>query len=123
MIRALAVLLLFASPAVAELSAQWSHASAPGGQFEGGYTGKGGEFINYSCTSFSHYFPRDSVRSEYLVESTRQSVCPWKGTASYYSLNVNGETNADAAWFYPAPKSAAAEIKDRIAFWRGVKVA
>lgn len=53
MIRALAVLLLFASPAVAELSAQWSHASAPGGQFEGGYTGKGGEFINYSCTSFS----------------------------------------------------------------------
>ncbi|MDH0615679.1 MULTISPECIES: DUF427 domain-containing protein [unclassified Agrobacterium] len=71
----------------------------------------------------NHYFPRDSVRSEYLVESTRQSVCPWKGTASYYSLNVNGETNADAAWFYPAPKSAAAEIKDRIAFWRGVKVA
>jgi uncharacterized protein (DUF427 family) len=49
-------------------------------------------------------------------------VCPWKGTASYYSLNVDGQTNTDAAWFYPIPKSAAAEIKGRVAFWRGVQV-
>lgn len=70
----------------------------------------------------NHYFPRDSVKTEYLVQSARQSVCPWKGTASYYSLAVDGKTNTDAAWYYAKPKSAAAEIKDRIAFWRGVEV-
>ena len=70
----------------------------------------------------NHYFPEADVRSDVLVSSTTTSVCPWKGTASYYSLEVDGERNADAAWYYPAPKDAAAEIKDRVAFWKGVVV-
>jgi len=70
----------------------------------------------------NHYFPPDSVRKEYLQPSSTHTSCPWKGLASYYNLVVNGETNEDAAWYYPEPKGAAAEIKDRIAFWRGVKV-
>ena len=70
----------------------------------------------------NHYFPRDAVRSELLRDSQNHSVCPWKGTASYYSVEVDGQTNRDAAWFYPEPKEAAAQIKDRIAFWRGVEV-
>ena len=68
------------------------------------------------------YFPRGSVRDDLLRPSSRTSVCPWKGTASYYSLEVNGQVNADAAWYYPAPKSAASQIKDRVAFWKGVQV-
>lgn len=68
------------------------------------------------------YFPLAAVKNEYLRESATHSVCPWKGTASYYSLEVDGKTNADAAWFYPEPKSAAAEIKDRVAFWKGVAI-
>ncbi|QTN19520.1 DUF427 domain-containing protein [Brevundimonas sp. AJA228-03] len=70
----------------------------------------------------NHYFPRDAVRAEYLTPSTTTSVCPWKGTASYHSLVVDGKENRDAAWFYPTPRSAAAEIADRIAFWKGVEV-
>jgi uncharacterized protein (DUF427 family) len=70
----------------------------------------------------NHYFPLDSVKADYLVKSTKTSVCPWKGTANYYSLNVNGQTNPDAAWYYADPKPAAAEIKGRVAFWRGVQV-
>lgn len=70
----------------------------------------------------NHYFPRESVRADVLRESDTHSVCPWKGTASYYSLEVDGETNADAAWYYPTPKDAAGEIKDHIAFWKGVQV-
>lgn len=70
----------------------------------------------------NHYFPLDSVKADYLVTSAKTSVCPWKGTANYYSLSVNGQTNADAAWYYADPKSAAAEIKGRVAFWRGVQV-
>jgi len=70
----------------------------------------------------NHYFPRASVKAEYLAPSTTTSVCPWKGTASYHSLVVDGKENKDAAWFYPTPKSAAAEIEDRIAFWKGVDV-
>lgn len=70
----------------------------------------------------NHYFPAIAVKREYLKESPTHSVCPWKGTASYYSLVVDGEENNDAAWFYPDPKPAAAGIKDRIAFWRGVRV-
>jgi uncharacterized protein (DUF427 family) len=70
----------------------------------------------------NHYFPPDSVRKEYLQPSSTHTTCPWKGLASYYNLVVNGETNKDAAWYYPDPKDAAAEITDRIAFWRGVKV-
>jgi uncharacterized protein (DUF427 family) len=68
------------------------------------------------------YFPIDSLNKTLLKESTTKSVCPWKGTASYYSLAVDGKENKDAAWFYPEPKSAAAEIKDRVAFWKGVTV-
>lgn len=70
----------------------------------------------------NHYFPVSSVRSDLLETSDRHSVCPWKGTASYYSIQVDGQTNPDAAWFYPEPKDAAAEIKDHVAFWKGVKV-
>ena len=70
----------------------------------------------------NYYFPANSVHREFLRESTTSSVCPWKGTASYYSLEVNGQTNTDAVWYYPHPKDAAAEIKDRVAFWRGVVV-
>ncbi len=68
------------------------------------------------------YFPNGAVKREYLTESSAHTTCPWKGVASYYNLVVDGQTNADAAWYYPAPKDAAAEIKDRVAFWRGVEV-
>jgi uncharacterized protein (DUF427 family) len=70
----------------------------------------------------NHYFPKDSVRADLLASSATHSVCPWKGTASYYSVVVDGETNPDAAWYYPAPKDAAVEITDHVAFWHGVKV-
>ena len=70
----------------------------------------------------NHYFPSDSIRREHFRESGTHTVCPWKGTASYYDVVVGGEVNKDAAWFYPEPKDAAAEIKDRVAFWHGVKV-
>jgi uncharacterized protein (DUF427 family) len=70
----------------------------------------------------NHYFPKASINCDHFVESSKQTSCPWKGTASYYSIVVDGETNADAAWYYPDPKDAAAEIKDRIAFWKGVQV-
>ncbi len=70
----------------------------------------------------NHYFPRDAVDPAVLTASATTSNCPWKGTASYHSLVVNGKENKDAAWFYADPKSAAAEIKDRIAFWKGVEV-
>jgi uncharacterized protein (DUF427 family) len=70
----------------------------------------------------NHYFPPESVRKEYLQSSSHTSVCPWKGLASYYTLNVDGKTNTDAAWYYPEPKSAAQQIKGRVAFWKGVNV-
>ena len=70
----------------------------------------------------NHYFPPDSIRREHFRESETHTVCPWKGTASYYDVVVGGEVNSDAAWYYPRPKDAAKEIKDRVAFWRGVKV-
>jgi len=70
----------------------------------------------------NHYFPPDSVNREYLQESNTHTTCPWKGQASYYSVKVNGQVNQDAAWYYPQPKPAAAEIKDYVAFWRGVRV-
>jgi uncharacterized protein (DUF427 family) len=71
----------------------------------------------------NHYFPKDSVAADLLKPSATQTTCPWKGGAHYYSVVVDGAENTDAAWYYPQPKSAAAEIKDRIAFWKGVKVA
>jgi len=70
----------------------------------------------------NHYFPREAVKPEYLSDSTQTSFCPWKGTASYHSVHVGGKTNTDAAWYYDDPKEAAAEIKDHIAFWKGVEV-
>lgn len=70
----------------------------------------------------NHYFPKESVKEEFLRPSAAHSVCPWKGTASYYSLEVDGRTNPDAAWYYPEPKTAASGIKGMIAFWKGVRV-
>lgn len=70
----------------------------------------------------NHYFPKDSVKADYLTESATHTTCPWKGLASYYSLSVDGKTNTDAAWYYPEPKQAASQIKDYIAFWKGVQV-
>ena len=71
----------------------------------------------------NHYFLLDAVRDGVLSSSDTHSVCPWKGTASYYSVTVGRQTNADAAWFYPEPKDAAKEIAGRVAFWKGVEVA
>jgi uncharacterized protein (DUF427 family) len=68
------------------------------------------------------YFPPDAINRSYLRESDTQTVCPWKGTASYYTIVVDGQENKDAAWYYPAPKSAAQHITQYVAFWRGVKV-
>lgn len=70
----------------------------------------------------NHYFPLDSVVSDFLRKSPTTSFCPWKGTAEYYTLAVGGEENTDAAWYYADPKEAAKEIKGRVAFWRGVEV-
>ena len=70
----------------------------------------------------NHYFPPDSVNREYFTDSQTSTHCPWKGDASYYTLDIDGATNVDAAWYYPTPKDAAAEIKGYIAFWRGVEV-
>lgn len=70
----------------------------------------------------NHYFPPDSVRPEYLRDSAYTSNCPWKGLASYKSLVVDGAENPDAAWYYPTPSAAAANIRDHYAFWRGVEI-
>jgi len=70
----------------------------------------------------NQYFPRDAVNEEYFEESATHSTCPWKGEASYLSVVVDGQTNKDAAWYYPEPKDAAKEIKGCVAFWKGVKV-
>lgn len=70
----------------------------------------------------NHYFPADALNREHFRPSDRQSVCPWKGTASYFDVVVGDQVNASAAWYYPTPKDAASEIKDRVAFWRGVEV-
>jgi len=70
----------------------------------------------------NHYFPLDAVRPGALTPSSTTSVCPWKGTAEYYSVQAGGDENRDAAWYYAEPKPAAAEIAGRVAFWKGVKV-
>ena len=70
----------------------------------------------------NQYFPPDAIKRSYFKESTTHTVCSWKGTASYYDVVVNGQTNKDAAWYYPDPKDAAQQIKGYIAFWHGVKV-
>ncbi len=70
----------------------------------------------------NHYFPATSIKREFFKDSASHTVCSWKGTASYYTLEINSARNPDAAWYYPEPKDAAKEIKDRIAFWKGVQV-
>jgi uncharacterized protein (DUF427 family) len=70
----------------------------------------------------NHYFPPDAVNREHFQASDTHTICHWKGDASYYTVAVDGKTNVDAAWFYPSPKAEAAQIKDYVAFWHGVKV-
>ncbi len=70
----------------------------------------------------NQYFPADSVKREYFRDSQEMTRCPWKGTANYYDLIVDGKVNSNAAWYYANPSTAAAHIKDRVAFWKGVKV-
>ena len=70
----------------------------------------------------NHYFPADSINEEFFTDSDHKTTCPWKGLASYKSIQVDGETNQNAAWYYPDPKDAAKEIKDHFAFWKGVQV-
>lgn len=70
----------------------------------------------------NHYFPKEDVRTNLLRDSSSTSTCPWKGTARYYDVVVGDETNPDAAWYYPDPKPAASEIRDKVAFWKGVEV-
>lgn len=70
----------------------------------------------------NHYFPLGSVREDVLRPSAKQTSCAWKGQASYYSVEVDGQVNEDAAWFYPEPKPEAARISGRVAFWKGVEV-
>ena len=71
----------------------------------------------------NHYFPPESVNRTVMRDSATQTVCPWKGTASYLTVVVDGEENRDAAWYYPEPKDAARQIAGHVAFWRGVTVA
>lgn len=80
------------------------------------------ESNNTEVVEGNHYFPPESINKEYFKESSHSTVCPWKGDASYYHIKVDGETNENAAWYYPAPKDAARQIKDHVAFWHGVKV-
>lgn len=70
----------------------------------------------------NHYFPADSIEQDHFESSDTNTFCGWKGTASYYSIKVDGETNPDAAWYYPDPKPEAENIRGRIAFWKGVEV-
>ena len=70
----------------------------------------------------NHYFPPEAVNRRYLQPSNTNTVCHWKGTASYYDIEVNGKRNRDGAWYYPAPSKAAEDIKDHVAFWRGVEI-
>jgi uncharacterized protein (DUF427 family) len=70
----------------------------------------------------NHYFPPSSIKQEFFFPSDTQTTCHWKGVASYYNVKVGEKVNADAAWYYPEPKKAAASIKDHVAFWRGVTI-
>ena len=70
----------------------------------------------------NHYFPPDSFDRQYFQESNTRTTCPWKGEASYFTIKVGDQVNPDAAWYYPTPKEAAAEIKDYVAFWKGVEI-
>ena len=80
------------------------------------------ESVDTVVVEDNHYFPVSSLQIDFFVDSQHKSICPWKGEASYSSIVVDGKENKDAAWYYPAPKEAAKEIKDRVAFWKGVEV-
>lgn len=80
------------------------------------------ESTDFEVVEGNVYFPVGSITKEFFEPSDHQSVCPWKGTASYHHIVVNGARNDNAAWFYPEPKEAAANIKDHVAFWKGVTV-
>lgn len=70
----------------------------------------------------NHYFPVESINKEYFKKSTTHTLCPWKGEASYFSIEVDGKINEDAAWYYPDPKPEADAIKNYIAFWKGIEI-
>lgn len=70
----------------------------------------------------NHYFPEEAIKKEYVKKSAHHSVCPWKGTASYYDIEVDGKINENAAWYYPETKEGAKHIEGRVAFWKGVEV-
>ena len=70
----------------------------------------------------NHYFPSATLKQEFVLPSNQRSSCAWKGEARYYTLFVDGDTNPDAVWYYPDPKPPAAMVKDRVAFWKGVRV-
>ena len=70
----------------------------------------------------NHYFPAESIKKEFFKESTTHTTCPWKGVASYYTIDVDGNVNNDAAWYYPEPSELARQIKGSVAFWKGVEV-
>lgn len=70
----------------------------------------------------NHYFPAESINQEHFTDSSTTTICPWKGTANYYNVLVEGEENSDAAWYYADPKYAAQQIKNYVAFWKGVEV-
>ena len=70
----------------------------------------------------NHYFPADSIKKEYFKESNTHTTCPWKGLASYYTLEVDGQENVDAAWYYPKASELARQIEGRVAFWKGVEI-
>lgn len=80
------------------------------------------ESDNTKVIEGNHYFPANAVNMDYFKESDTHSVCPWKGTASYYTIAVEGSENKDAAWYYPETKDMAKEIEGFIAFWKGVEV-
>jgi uncharacterized protein (DUF427 family) len=80
------------------------------------------ESDKYETVEGNVYFPPAAIKAEYLRKTDTTTVCSWKGTAHYYSVVVDGAENSDAAWYYPEPKPAAANIKDHVAFWRGVNV-
>jgi uncharacterized protein (DUF427 family) len=70
----------------------------------------------------NQYFPPDAIRQEFLKPNDHHTTCPWKGLASYYDVEIDGKKNSSAAWYYPDPKPAAKQIKDHVAFWRGVRI-
>ena len=80
------------------------------------------ESDNTTVIEGNHYFPEDSINKEFFDASSTHTTCFWKGEASYYSIKVDGKVNKDAAWYYPTPKDAAKAIKNKVAFWKGVKV-